>query len=135
MSWNYIITFIVLFVCLLSELIRLSWQTMSTEKKNHYFVHFLLSKAIGRPPVINMAIANYLNYVWAMANILTNISLMNLKILLRFFTLLLTPFCRDSAACPGFIDILAFIPSCWWSSGMCAKTPFSFWLASTTGNH
>lgn len=50
--------------------------------------HFFLSNAISRPPVMHMAIENYSNYVWAVANILRNIYLMNLKIHLRLFTLL-----------------------------------------------
>lgn len=45
------------------------------------------------------------------------------------------PLCRASATRLGFIDTSASILSCQWSSGMCAKTPFPFWLASATGNH
>lgn len=79
--------FTVLFlVCLLSEL-RLFWQTSSTEKKTngYHSAHFSLSRATSRPLGMNMAIANYSNYVWAAANIL-----MNLKTLPRPFTLLLS---------------------------------------------
>jgi hypothetical protein len=73
-----------------------------------------------------MSIANFTNYIRAVAVMLINISLMNVNDLLRLFTLILTQFSKDSRAQPGFIDSSASFPSCQWSSGMCAKIPFSF---------
>lgn len=58
------------------------------EGTNGYtLAHFFLSGVISAQFVINMAIANYSNYVWTVANIFMNICLMNLTILLKPFTL------------------------------------------------
>lgn len=39
---------------------------------------------------------------------------------------------RSAGPLPGFTDGSASILPCQWSPGKCAKTPFPFWLASTT---
>lgn len=67
------------------------------ETNGYNLAHFFLSNAISRPPVMNVAIANYSNYIWALANILRNIHLMKLKIRLRFLPCDSVPFCGASA--------------------------------------
>lgn len=37
-----------------------------------YLAHFFLTRAVSRPPRMNMAASDYSNYVWAVANILLN---------------------------------------------------------------
>lgn len=57
--------------------------------------HFF-SRAVSRPPGMNIAVAHYSNYIWAAANILMNNYQMNLKILLRLLPCYSIPLYRDS---------------------------------------
>lgn len=120
---------------LISKLMSLSWQTLFTERNYYYSAPFFLSREISRLPLISKTIANNTYFMWSLTILLISISQKNLKLILRFFTLLLTPFCHVSMTEAEFSGISASGLSCRYLPGMYARSPFSLWLSSTTGNH
>lgn len=54
-----------------------------SETNGYNLAHFFLSNAISRLPVMDVAIANYSNDIWALATMLRNVHPMKLKTRLR----------------------------------------------------